>query len=350
MQSKFVRKFGFSTFSKGLASLVECYQSMNRVILAISLLSIYALSACQSDDEQDCIAQTWHYDQDGDGLGTPDSLVVQCDSIPGWVRNGLDEDDEPKEPEVAPTNPRVPFVFTPGELKPFFLNQTDSPYGFWFYAPPEYDSLANAEYPLLIHLHGLGERGNSANNPASMNIILWNGAPKLIRLNQWVVNNPMIVVAPQTTVNWQANTLHNFITFLIVELHVDISRIYMTGLSMGANGTFDYVSGKGAEAYTAAIVPIAGWGNTTTGAQFEDVAVWAFHGDADPIVAVTGSMVMIDSINARNPVIPAKLTIYPGVTHDSWARTYDGTGMGDESAEYAPFDQSIYDWMYQYQK
>lgn len=319
---------------------------MSRILLIITLISISALLACQSDGQEDCLEHAWHYDQDGDGLGRPDSVVIQCDSIPGWVQNGLDEDDEP---HVAIPSPLVPFVFTPGVLKPFYLNQTDAAYGFWLYAPPEYDSLAIDEYPLLIHLHGLGERGNSANNPAGMNIILWNGAPKLIRLNQWSVNNPMIVVAPQTTANWQASTLHDFITFLIDELHVDTSRIYMTGLSMGANGCFEYVSGKGTEAYTAAIVPIAG-GNTSTGAQFEDVAVWAFHGDADQIISVSSSMMMIDSINANNPSIPAKLTIYPGVTHDSWARTYDGTGVGDESADYSPFDQSIYDWMYQYHK
>lgn len=320
---------------------------MMRQLLTILIVVIGGLTACEPDDGLDCLELTWYYDKDGDGLGRPDSSVFQCDSIPGWVKNGFDGDDEPY---IPPPSPRVPFVFTPGVQKAFYLKQTDSPYGFWFYAPPEYDSLANTNYPLLIHLHGLGERGNSATNPAGMNIILWNGAPKLIKADQWEVTNPMIVVAPQTTGIWLANTLHAFITFLIEELHIDESRIYMTGLSMGANGCFDYVSGKGSEAYTAAIVPIAGWGNTSTGAQFGDVAVWAFHGDADDVVAVTGSISMIDSINAHHPNIPAKLTIYPGVTHDSWARTYDGTGMGDESPDYQPFDKSIYDWMYLYQK
>jgi hypothetical protein len=285
---------------------------MMRQLSAILLIAIGSLVACESDNGRDCLELTWYYDKDGDGLGRPDSSTFQCDSIPGWVKNGFDGDDEPF---VPPPSPRVPFVFTPGMMKAFYLYQTNSPYGFWFYTPPEYDSLAKTDYPLLIHLHGLGERGNSSTNPAGMNIILWIGAPKLIKADQWKVTNPMIVVVPQTAGIWLANTLHDFITILIEELHVDKRRIYMTGLSIGASGCFDYVSGKAVDACTSAIVPMTGCGNTTTGAQFQELAVWAFHGDADDVVNVIGSISMIDSINAYFPKIPAKLTFYPGVTH-----------------------------------
>lgn len=303
--------------------------------------------SCTKDEGEHCLKITWYFDKDEDGLGRPDSSVFQCDQPVGWVANGFDGDDEPF---IPPPDPRVPFVFTPGVQKPFYLRETDAPYGFWFYAPPDYDSTGTVEHPLLIHLHGLGERGNSEISPSGMSIILWNGAPRLIRDGDWTDPHSMIVVAPQAEVVWNADLLHKYIGFLTSKLLIDESRIYMTGLSFGANGTFNYVSEKGEDSYVAAIVPIAGWGDTSTGGQFADVPIWAFHGDADDVINVQSSIDMIDAINAESPNTPAKLTIYPGVTHDSWARTYNGTGMGDESESYDAFDMSVWDWMYQFKK
>ena len=59
---------------------------------------------------------------------------------------------------------------------------------------------------------------------------------------------------------------------------------------------------------------------------------------------------MISEINKFNPQPKAKLTIYNGVGHDSWSKTYDCTCMGTESIEYDPFNQCIYDWMFEFQK
>jgi hypothetical protein len=58
----------------------------------------------------------------------------------------------------------------------------------------------------------------------------------------------------------------------------------------------------------------------------------------------------VEAINALNPPEKAKLTIYPGVGHDSWSMTYDGTGMRTESSDYDDFSPSIYAWMFKYQK
>ncbi|MEQ8713600.1 MAG: dienelactone hydrolase family protein [Cyclobacteriaceae bacterium] len=303
--------------------------------------------SCSENGEEDCLEVQWYFDEDKDGLGRPDSTVLQCEQPDGFVDNGLDEDDEPF---VELPSTKVPFIFTSGVLKPFYLDQTDAPYGFWFYAPAGYDSMDTQKHPLLIHLHGIGERGNSAINPQGMNIILWNGAPRLIKEDRWADPHSMIVVAPQASLFWKADELHEFIEFLVEKLHIDETRIYMTGLSFGGNGTFNYVAQMGSEAYVAAIAPIAGWGDTSSAAQYMEVPVWAFHGDADSVVAVQSSIDMIEAINAASPEVAAKLTIYPGVTHDSWARTYDGTGMGSESPDYDPFNMSLWDWMYQYTK
>jgi len=311
------------------------------------LFGFATLVACT--EEEPCIGVNWYYDEDGDGVGRLDSVVFQCEQPEFFVRNGTLEIDTPEEPAV-PTSPLVPFVFEYGVQKAFYHRQTTSPYGFFLYVPPEYDSTTTLQFPLLIYLHGLGERGRSDISQSDLIRARWNGPPMLIHKGEWNVTNPMIVATPQTSGVWSASQLHRFIEFLMEKLNVDESRIYMTGLSMGANGCFNYVSGKGEEAYTAAIVPIAGWGDTTTGSQYEDVAVWAFHGADDNVIDVQSSINMVEAINNAIPQTTAKLTIYPGVMHPSWAQTFDGTGMGTESPDYDPFDINIYDWMFQFRR
>lgn len=84
----------------------------------------------------------------------------------------------------------------------------------------------------------------------------------------------------------------------------------------------------------------------------KDVPVWAFHGDADGTVSPYGSITPIKDLKncTPKPGTTPKLTMYPGVGHNSWDRTYDNSGMGKESAQYDPFDMSIFDWFLQYSK
>ena len=87
---------------------------------------------------------------------------------------------------------------------------------------------------------------------------------------------------------------------------------------MGGFGSWAW--GAGNPDTFAAIAPICGRGDPRTAARFKDLPVWAFHGDKDNIVPVSGSKDMVDAINARDG--KARLTIYPGVGHNSWTRTY----------------------------
>ncbi|WP_106792487.1 dienelactone hydrolase family protein [Aquimarina sp. Aq78] len=237
-----------------------------------------------------------------------------------------------------------------GVQKAYPKGSTKSQYGFYAYVPSEYNIANTEKYPLLIHLHGGGARGDSSVNPNDLNSILFDGPPSLIHKNQWNPKHPMIVVSPQSPSIWNTETLHNFITFLVDNLKIDTQRIYMTGFSMGGKGCYDYVSSKGNKSYVAAIVPIAGWGDVSIGNQFTNIPVWGFHGDADRIISHDKSILMVNAINAENPTTKAKITIYSGVGHDSWSRTYDNTGKGSGNSAYDPFDISIYEWMYLYKK
>ena len=79
--------------------------------------------------------------------------------------------------------------------------------------------------------------------------------------------------------------------------------------------------------------------------------VWAFHGEDDPTISVQHSIDHVNDIKALGDVTyEPKLTIYPNVKHDSWTRTFDETGMGQESSLYDPYDMNLLEWFLQYQK
>ena len=217
-----------------------------------------------------------------------------------------------------------------------------SPYGYHIYLPSSYQS-SPAIYPTLIFLHGLGEKGDN------LDLVLRNGPPKLIEKNDWDPTYPMVVASPQTPVGvWNMDDLKNFINFIKDNYKVNQDRLYLTGLSLGGGATFQYLQINSKNGNIAAAVPIAGWGSTFQAPNLKDIPIWAFHGDNDKTISVNESIKMYDAINGLNPDLPMKLTVYPGVGHNSWAKTYDGTGMVTESNEYDPFSQSIYDWMFQY--
>ena len=241
-------------------------------------------------------------------------------------------------------------VDTGGVQVAHILESTSSPYGFYAYTPSAYTE-DGPEYPLLVFLHGSGEKGNSATDPAKLDLVLRNGPPMLINKNNWTTAYPMIVASPQChDSGWNAQKIHDFISYLIEHFPVNKKRIYVTGLSMGGYGTFNYVGTFGDESYAAACVPICGGGSTNQAESFLTIPTWIFHGDADGTVSVNNSINMYNAINAINPVLKAKLTLYPGIGHNSWSMTYDGTGMGTERSDYDAFSQSIYDWMFEYQK
>lgn len=241
-------------------------------------------------------------------------------------------------------------VDTGGTYIPIAHETTTSPYGFYVYTPSGY-SQNGTEFPLLIFLHGSGETGNSSSDIKVLNKILVTGIPKLINQKKWNPTYPMVVVTPQSHEgSWNATKVHNLIKYIIDTYKINTRRIYVTGLSMGGYGTYSYIQEFGDDSYAAAVVPICGGGNTSKASSFVNIPTWAFHGDADPTVNVSNSIKMIEAINALKPKTKALLTIYPGVGHDSWSRTYDETGMGQESSANDPFKVSIYDWMFGFKK
>jgi predicted peptidase len=131
--------------------------------------------------------------------------------------------------------------------------------------------------------------------------------------------------------------VHDFLSYAIANYDVDPQRVYLTGLSCGAFGAWEYVAEYGGS-QVAAMVPIAGearpaWETAECG--LGEVAIWAFHGDVDDVVAPAGSIEPLGNLEGcPQPRRDAELTVYPGVDHDSWTRTYDLSAGHD-----------IYDWL-----
>lgn len=231
------------------------------------------------------------------------------------------------------------------------LGATGSPYGYYIYKPSHHDAIEGIVYPLMVFLHGSGEKGESVKDPKVLDYVLKNGPPALIKAQKWNPPYPFIVATPQCHEgSWDASKLKGFVTYLLKNYKVNIRRIYVTGLSMGGRGTFVYAGTYADDSYVAAIVPICGSGILNQAENYANIPIWAFHGDADKTVPVEGSLHMIQAIREAGINKEAKVSIFSGAGHNVWTRTYDNSGIGESSPDYDPFNQSIYSWLYQYER
>ncbi|MEG8946376.1 prolyl oligopeptidase family serine peptidase [Rosettibacter firmus] len=178
------------------------------------------------------------------------------------------------------------------------------------YLPDDYDS--KDKVPLLLFLHGAGERGND------LQLVKKHGPPKLIDEGK---KFPFMVVSPQCPLNqrWDTDDLIALLDYIVNNYKVDKNRIYVTGLSMGGNGTWR-LAAKIPERL-AAIIPICGWGDLFEVCMIGKLPVWAFHGAKDPVVPVKASEDLVERLKACGG--NAKLTIYPDAEHDAWTETYN---------------------------
>jgi predicted peptidase len=180
------------------------------------------------------------------------------------------------------------------------------------YLPADYEK--QDKWPLVLFLHGAGERGDN------LETVMRHGPPKLIAKGKQF---PFIIVSPQCpNGHWWNNellTLSALLDDIESKYKVDKDRVYLTGLSMGGFGTWA-LAGYSPDRF-AAIIPICGGGEPLLTRALRHMPVWAFHGGKDPIVPVKRSEELIDALKKADG--EAKLTIYPDALHDSWSATYD---------------------------
>lgn len=177
------------------------------------------------------------------------------------------------------------------------------------YLPGGYE--AKEEWPLMIFLHGAGERGSDIEK------VKVHGPPKIVETG----NMPFIILSPQCPADqwWNIRDLDYLLEEVLKNHNIDKNRIYLTGLSMGGFGTFAWAA-EHPERF-AAIAPICGGGDPRMARALADIPAWVFHGAKDKVVPITGSSEMVDALKELDADV--KFTIYPEAGHDSWTETYD---------------------------
>ncbi len=181
------------------------------------------------------------------------------------------------------------------------------------------DMAEDERLPLIVFLHGAGERGTDPS------IIKAQGLAKMLDAG---LPARAIVLAPQITDSryvWNnyVDELHELIEQIVDEHNIDRSRISLTGLSMGGYGTWEM--GVRFGNYFSALAPICGGGMPWRAESLKNIPIRTFHGDADDVVPLSATVEMVDAINRRGG--HAELTVLPGVGHHSWVFAYEETDL-----------------------
>lgn len=180
--------------------------------------------------------------------------------------------------------------------------------------PDDYDADPGKLWPLVLFLHGAGERGSD------LDLAAVHGPPRLADAGH---EFPFILVTPQCgeSSQWVAelSTLSGLVDEVVSTHRVDPARVSVTGLSMGGFGTWS-LAVRYPDRF-AAIAPICGGLWMQSAAPIRHVPVWAFHGDADDVVPISASEEIITELRSLDADV--RFTRYAGVGHDSWTETYD---------------------------
>ena len=203
-------------------------------------------------------------------------------------------------------------------------NENEIDLKYLFFLPKDYYSDKNTRWPLILFLHGMGERGDD------LELVKIHGIPKIVKTKK---DFPFIAVSPQcpTEYVWRDKKMLQAVESLILKIiknyRIDKTRVYVTGLSMGGYGTWALAARR--PDLFAAAVPICGGGDPATVIELNNLPIWVFHGGLDKVVLPEESEKMVRALEKAGGKV--HYTLYPEAYHDSWTETYD--------------NPALYDWM-----
>jgi predicted peptidase len=191
--------------------------------------------------------------------------------------------------------------------------------------PAGYDQDTAKRWPLILFLHGSGERGDQVKNLYHAGLPLWVEHHK---------DFPFVVVSPQCPVGdifnvWEVNAV---LDQALKDYRIDDRRVYLTGLSMGGYGT--WMTACTFPDRFAAVVPIAGAAEPADILDLKDVPMWVFHGAKDINVPIDRDNRSVAALRAIGSEV--KYTVYPDLAHDCWTQTYA--------------NPELYQWLLQHQR
>lgn len=212
--------------------------------------------------------------------------------------------------EIEKKNNKGPYY-----SKLYFDNPNGKSFHYLKYTP---QSLSDKKQPLLVFMHGAGERG--ADDGSELDRIARHGYFKDVSNGK---DFPFVIVGPQCPRNkyWGSyiESLNEFLDYIIEENNVDASRIYLTGMSMG--GTATWLWALDSPERFAAIAPVCGEGINWYASNLIHTPVRAYHGDIDDVVSPHESLEMVSSINKHGG--NAELVLFRGVNHNAWEYAYN---------------------------
>lgn len=215
---------------------------------------------------------------------------------------------------------------TPGkQVAQYFVSPScpEQNFGYLLFLPKDYGK-DNHKWPVMVFLHGSGERGDD------LNLVKVHGPPKLVESRP---DFPFILISPQCPKDhsWfgevQPHLLAQLLDGVLARFATDHQRVVVTGLSMGGFGSW-MMTARYPNRFAAA-VPICGGGNPDDAPQLKSVPFWVFHGGKDTGVPLKLSEEMVAAVTSAGG--SAKLTVYPEAGHDSWTETYK--------------NEAVYDWL-----
>jgi predicted peptidase len=190
------------------------------------------------------------------------------------------------------------------------------------FLPANYSARSTNRWPLILSLHGAGERGTNVWRAAI------HGPSNYIEKHP---DFPFILVSPlcPEREHWSNGPLLALLDEAARKYRVDPARVYLTGLSMGGYGAWDLATS--CPERFAAFAPVCGGGEYISVLltkydgrhdALKSLPVWAFHGGKDNVVPVAESERMVKFLKDYE-VREVKLTVYPEAQHNSWTQTYD---------------------------
>jgi predicted peptidase len=234
-----------------------------------------------------------------------------------WVAVALAALSLPSAVDAKKTPPQPPAV----EGQTVQAPVVEGGFPYLLFIPKGYNESETDRWPLVIFLHGSGERGTD------INVVKKHGPPMLVEKNPAF---PFIVISPQlpeesTGVGefWPILPLEAILVHAMKTLRVDPSRVYLTGLSLGGIATWDW--GTAHPDHFAALAPVAAFGDPKKACNAKDIPIWAFHGDHDDAVDTRGDFEMVDALKKCGAT--PRLTIYPNTDHWSWVPAYNDPAL-----------------------
>lgn len=196
--------------------------------------------------------------------------------------------------------------------------------------PRDYDRAQ--KFPLILFLHGSGERGNDLEQIKRF------GIPRMLEARD---DFPFIVVSPQcpTESDWVVlmDDLIALLDHTLENFAVDRARVYLTGLSMGGRGAYQ-LAFITPQSFAAMVVISARRPDVLRAPDrataLKHIPIWIFHGAQDTRVPANESIEIERAL--RDASGNVRLTIYPDAGHDAWTRTYE--------------NPKLYDWLLEHKK